>query len=82
MTIFDKYESEVRGYCRSFPVVFDKAEGSYLIDEDGNRYLDFFAGAGVLNYGHNRPELKEKLLEYLSGNGVVHSLDMYSVAKR
>ncbi len=79
---FTQLESEVRSYCRSFPVVFDKAEGSWLIGENGERYLDFFAGAGVLNYGHNNPRLKDALIDYLKGNGIVHSLDMYTVAKR
>ncbi|MGH8127113.1 MAG: diaminobutyrate--2-oxoglutarate transaminase [Gammaproteobacteria bacterium] len=79
---FTQLESAVRSYCRSFPVVFDKAEGSWLTDESGKRYLDFFAGAGVLNYGHNNPRMKKALIEYLEGNGIVHSLDMYTVAKR
>ena len=79
---FTQLESEVRSYCRSFPVVFSKAEGSWLTDENGERYLDFFAGAGVLNYGHNNPRLKTALIEYLQANGIVHSLDMYTVAKR
>jgi diaminobutyrate-2-oxoglutarate transaminase len=61
--------------------VFDTAEGSYLYDADGNAYLDFFAGASVLNYGHNHPELKKALLEYVSRNGITHSLDMASTAK-
>ena len=79
---FTQLESAVRSYCRSFPVVFSKAEGSWLIGENGERYLDFFAGAGVLNYGHNNPRLKEALISYLKDNGIVHSLDMYTVAKR
>lgn len=79
---FLNYESEVRSYCRSFPVVFDKAEGSWLFDETGKKYLDFFAGAGVLNYGHNDPTLRQALVDYIQGNGIVHSLDMYTSAKR
>lgn len=79
---FLNFESEVRSYCRSFPVVFDKAEGSWLIDETGKRYLDFFAGAGVLNYGHNEPSLRQALVDYIQSNGIVHSLDMYTRAKR
>lgn len=82
MQTFERLESEVRGYIRSFPTVFEKAEGHTLIGEDGRRYIDFFAGAGVLNYGHNNPRLKERLLEYVAGDGVVHTLDMASVAKR
>ncbi|NMH95711.1 diaminobutyrate--2-oxoglutarate transaminase, partial [Pseudonocardia bannensis] len=74
-------ESEVRSYCRSWPVVFDTAVGSRLTDVDGKSYLDFFAGAGALNYGHNPPALKKPLLEYLSRDGVTHGLDMYTRAK-
>jgi diaminobutyrate-2-oxoglutarate transaminase len=82
VTIFDDLESEVRSYCRSWPVVFDRAVGSHMWDEQGNEYLDFFAGAGALNYGHNNPVLKQALLDYLSRDGVTHTLDMYTVAKR
>jgi diaminobutyrate-2-oxoglutarate transaminase len=79
--LFENYESEVRGYCRSFPAVFDTAKGAWLIEENGNKYLDFFAGAGVLNYGHNNEKLKRTLLEYIERDGVIHTLDMYSTAK-
>ncbi len=81
LELFENYESEVRGYCRSFPEVFDTAKGAWLIERTGKRYLDFFAGAGVLNYGHNNPALKNALIEYIERDGVVHTLDMYSVAK-
>jgi len=81
METFEHLESEVRSYCRAFPTVFEKARGHELIDQDGKRYVDFFAGAGVLNYGHNNPRLKRRLLEYLESDGLVHSLDMASTAK-
>jgi diaminobutyrate-2-oxoglutarate transaminase len=81
LDVFERIESEVRGYVRNFPTVFDTAEGSYLYDVEGNAYLDFFAGASVLNYGHNHPELKQALLDYISRNGITHSLDMASRAK-
>jgi diaminobutyrate-2-oxoglutarate transaminase len=82
VTIFDELESEVRSYCRGWPVVFDRAVGSHVWDEDGNSYLDFFAGAGALNYGHNNPVLKQALLDYLTHDGITHALDMHTVAKR
>ena len=81
MSIFETLESGVRSYCRSWPVTFDRASGCHLWDTDGKEYLDFFAGAGALNYGHNNPELKKPLLEYLTADRVVHSLDMQTVAK-
>jgi diaminobutyrate-2-oxoglutarate transaminase len=75
-------ESEVRSYCRNWPVVFDRASGSWLYDEEGHGYLDFFCGAGALNYGHNNPALKRPLVDYLATDKVTHSLDMFTVAKR
>jgi diaminobutyrate-2-oxoglutarate transaminase len=79
--IFTEIESEVRSYSRSFPVVFDRAEGSYLYDTDGNRYLDFLAGAGTLNYGHNNPVCKAALIDYIQRDGIAHGLDMHTRAK-
>jgi diaminobutyrate-2-oxoglutarate transaminase len=79
--VFAVLESEVRGYCRSFPVVFDRADGSRLFARDGRAYLDFFSGAGALNYGHNPRSLRQALLAYLERGGVTHSLDMMTVAK-
>ncbi|WP_079403630.1 diaminobutyrate--2-oxoglutarate transaminase [Streptomyces sp. 3211] len=81
-TVFDTVESEVRSYCRAWPVVFDRAEGSRLHDENGRSYLDFFAGAGSLNYGHNNPVLKQALLDYIARDGITHALDMSTTAKR
>lgn len=82
MNTIERHESEVRGYCRAFPVIFKTAKGSHLVDEDGKRYLDFFAGAGVLNYGHNDERLKAALIDYIESDGVTHSLDMFTAAKR
>ncbi|GGU44352.1 diaminobutyrate--2-oxoglutarate transaminase [Streptomyces albospinus] len=82
LSVFETLESEVRSYCRSWPVVFDRAQGSRMFDEDGHGYLDFFAGAGSLNYGHNNPVLKRALLGYLERDGVTHGLDMSTTAKR
>ena len=65
MRIFEQLESEVRSYIRSFPVVFDVAEGSFLYDEQGQRYIDFFSGAGTLNYGHNNPLINNAIIDYL-----------------
>jgi 4-aminobutyrate aminotransferase-like enzyme len=73
-TVFETLESNVRGYCRAWPTVFDTGSGAWLRDENGKDYLDFFAGAGALNYGHNNPVLKRALLDYIVGDGITHSL--------
>ena len=80
--IFTQRESEVRSYCRNWPVVFDTAKGVHQTTEDGEVYTDFFSGAGALNYGHNNDVLKEALLDYVSRDGVTHSMDMHTKAKR
>lgn len=81
MEIFSNYESEVRSYSRNFPTVFTKAKGYKLWDTDGKEYIDFFAGAGTLNYGHNNDSMKKLLLEYIENDHITHSLDMASTAR-
>lgn len=80
-TIFEQRESEVRSYSRNFPAVFKTAKGSKMYDADGRAYIDFLAGAGALNYGHNNAYIKEKVLDYMAGDGVLHALDLYTEAK-
>jgi len=43
-----------------------RAEGAYLYDADGNRYLDLLGGFGMFNVGRNNPRVKEALVEALS----------------
>lgn len=81
MHVFDELESEVRSYCRSFTTIFNKAKNDKLWDVNDNEYIDFFAGAGALNYGHNNPSIKKRLVEYLLSDGITHSLDMATDAK-
>ena len=76
-----EFESDVRGYVRLFPRVFERALGSELWDRDGNRFIDFFCGAGTLNYGHNNPNAKQALVEYIQSDGIQHGLDTATVAK-
>ena len=79
---FERLESEVRGYCRSFPTVFTRAQGACLFDVGGSRYVDFLSGAGTLNYGHNNPSIKRDVIAYLERDGLVHGLDMATQAKQ
>ncbi|MBB3189127.1 diaminobutyrate--2-oxoglutarate transaminase [Halomonas cerina] len=80
--ILERMESDVRTYSRSFPVVFTKAQNARLTDESGREYIDFLAGAGTLNYGHNNPHIKQALVDYLASDGIVHGLDFWTAAKR
>lgn len=81
MTIFDAMESAVRTYCRRFPAVFTRASGHRMWDEQGREYMDFLSGAGALNYGHNPPEVRAAVVDYLLADGPVHGLDLHTTAK-
>lgn len=81
MTIFEQRESSIRAYSRVYPVVFKTASNARQTDESGKEYIDFFAGAGVLNFGHNNSKMKNAIIEYLNNDGVLHSLDMETQAK-
>jgi len=82
MNPFDALESNVRYYCRRWPAVFSSASGSVITDEDGVEYLDFFAGAGALSYGHNNPLFVDVAIEHLRSGRLLHSLDTFTPEKR
>lgn len=81
-SVFEKYESEVRSYCRKYPVVFSLAKNAELFDEQGKRYVDFLSVAGSINFGHNNTYIKAAIMDYLSEDRIINSLDMHTVAKR
>ncbi|HEY9201701.1 MAG TPA: aspartate aminotransferase family protein [Gammaproteobacteria bacterium] len=82
MDWFETYESEIRAYSRAYPAVFVTGQNARQVDEQGKQYIDFYAGAGVLNFGHNNPALKKAVIEYLQADGVLHTLDMMTPPKR
>ncbi len=82
MNWFETYESEIRAYSRAYPAVFVKGNNARQTDEEGKEYIDFYAGAGVLNFGHNNPKLIQAVIEYLQSGGVLHTLDMMTPPKR
>lgn len=79
---FEKHESRVRLYCRKFPAVFTSAKNSRLYAEGGRVFIDFFSGAGTLNYGHNHDAIKSRLLDYIARDGIMHGLDFHTEARR
>lgn len=74
-------ESNVRSYVLSFPAVFTTSQGSIMYAKQGKSYIDFFSGAGGLNYGHNHPIIKKAMIDYLNRDGLIHGLDMATEAK-
>ena len=49
-----------RNQRREFPII-ERAEGIYLYDRDGKRYLDAMAGAGVVAIGHGVSEVVDAM---------------------
>jgi diaminobutyrate-2-oxoglutarate transaminase len=82
MQVFEKWESNIRGYSRMYPTVFSSASNARQMDADGKSYVDFFAGAGVLNFGHNNPRMKKAIVEFIEADGIAHSLDMATTTKQ
>lgn len=78
---FAALESNVRSYSRSFPAIFSRARGSIMMTDDGRKIIDFFSGAGALNYGHNNHQLRSAITKYLGSDAVVHGLDMATPAR-
>lgn len=81
-SILEQMESNVRSYCRKYPTVFSKAKNAEMFNTDGTRYIDFLAVAGSMNYGHNNPEIKKAIIDYLAEDNIINALDMYTEAKQ
>jgi diaminobutyrate-2-oxoglutarate transaminase len=79
---FTRLESNVRGYARLFPTTFKSASGSLIQDTQGNSFIDFFCGAGSLNYGHNNLRANTAILQYIASDGVQLSLDTMTESKQ
>ena len=79
--VFERRESAARSYCRSMPAIFTRASGSELMDDEGNRWIDFLAGCSSLNYGHNDADMKTALIEHISSDGVAQGLDLHTNVK-
>lgn len=75
------HESQVAYYSGRWPCVFDRAAGAEMFDVSGRRFLDFFCGAGSLNYGHNDPDMTAAMVAYLAGGRVLTTLDMQTAAR-
>ena len=57
-----------------FPIAIEKADGAYLWDADGNRYIDFLQAGGPIVLGNNYPPLRDKIVELLGECGPVTGL--------
>jgi len=72
-------EGNNRSYPQSIPVAFERALGSIIEDVDGNHFIDFFAGCGVLNVGHNNRDVLADVEK--QQKKLIHSLDFPTKTK-
>jgi len=75
----EKTESSAVAYPRGIPLAIERAKGATIQDVDGNVYLDFFGGAGVLNVGQLNPIVMKAVNEQLKK--LVHALDFPTETK-
>jgi diaminobutyrate-2-oxoglutarate transaminase len=68
-----RFESNVVSYAKAIPIGFEEGRGATIKDMDGNIYIDFFGGAGVLNVGHCNPEVLKAVSE--QEKKLIHALD-------
>lgn len=74
-----RWESNARTYPRHLPIAIAEGFGSYIRDLDGNVFIDFLAGAGVLSLGHNHPEVVQVVVQQLGT--LTHGLDFPTPVK-
>ncbi len=68
------YESSAVSYSKGMPMALERGKGATLVDVDGNVYIDFFGGAGVMALGHGHPIVLEAAHAQI--DKVTHSLDI------
>jgi len=76
--------SNIRARLSPYPIYVDRALGNRLWDADGNEYLDYQLGFGVLMTGHNHPNLVKAVKERLDKGGITYGaepIDCYEVAE-
>lgn len=74
------HESSAVSYPRGMPMALRRGRGATVEDVDGNIYIDFFGGAGVMNVGHGNPAVIEAARQQL--DEVTHSLDIPNPARQ
>jgi diaminobutyrate-2-oxoglutarate transaminase len=72
-------ETSALSYPRNLPIAVSRARGCFIEDVDGNVFIDFLAGAGVISLGHSHPELVATAKRQL--DIFIHGLDLPTTVK-
>lgn len=73
-------ESSAVSYSRGLPLAIKRAKGATVEDVDGNIFIDFFGGAGVMNVGHANPDVLKAAHEQI--DNLTHALDIPNPARK
>ena len=73
-------EGSAVSYPRGLPMALQRGRGATVEDVDGNVYLDFFAGAGVLNVGHSNPQVMAAIEDQV--REITHTLDIPNPSRK
>jgi len=73
-------ESSAVSYPKGMPMAIEQAKGATVEDVDGNRYIDFFGGAGVMAVGHANPDVVQSVVDQVGE--LTHALDFPNPARR
>ena len=68
------HEGSSVSYPKGMPMALLRGKGATVEDVDGNVYIDFFGGAGVLNIGHSNPDVLKAVQDQLKN--LTHTLDI------
>lgn len=74
------HESSAVSYPKGMPMAIERARGATVEDVDGNLYIDFFGGAGVMNVGHSNPQVVHAAVKQLGE--LSHALDFPNPSRR
>ncbi len=84
--IINKCEEVILHTYNRFPIVFDKGDGVYLYDTDGNKYLDFVAGIAVYALGYGNTQYEEAIVKQVEKvmhiSNYYYSVPMYEAAQK
>ena len=67
----DRSKNVANGHGSVCGVYIDKAEGSNLVDVDGNVFIDYAGGIGTMNVGHSHPRVIEAVEKSLNNKNII-----------
>jgi diaminobutyrate-2-oxoglutarate transaminase len=74
------HEGSTVSYSKGMPMAIQRAKGATVADVDGNLYVDFFGGAGVMNVGHANPAVVDAVSKQISE--LTHALDFPTPSRK